>query len=233
MKKENITKFYLNYRLYIFPIVVALSCITLIGLIIYPQAVSLIKNNKVVDNFQVKAKFLESKAQTLESYDEVDLKQKVNFALNSYPADRDFANIVGLIQNLAAQSGFTIVSLTLGSSDAKLANQQSYLVKAEVLGPKILVSNLIKSIENSLRIMRVNSVELSSGKDPNTLDVVVEIAVIYSPIPNNFGTADSPLPEVTKKDQELLVKLSGSAQIPQLSTTPTQLPARGKANPFE
>ncbi len=205
----------------------------LIIFIIYPQVASLITNQKKVGDFQAKAKFLDAKVQALESFNQPDLSQKVNLALSSIPADKDFANALTLIQTLAGQSGFNIVSLTLGGAVEGKSAQPSYAVKLELLGPKSLVTNLISSFDNSSRIMRVNNIEVSSGKDPNTIDVALEIYVLYSPIPADFGSIDSPLPQITQKDQQLLTKLSSSIQLPQTAGSINQLTPRGKANPFE
>ncbi len=231
--KKNIAKFYSDYKLYIFPLIVTISCLILIIFVIYPQVVSLITNQKKVGDFQLKAKFLDSKAQALEGYNQPDLNQKVSLALSSVPADKDFANVLTLIQTLAAQSGFNIVSLALGGTVDNKPNQQSYSVKLELLGPKSLVANLISGFDNSSRIMRVNNIEVSSGKDSNTLDVALVVYVLYSPIPSNFGSIDSPLPEINQKDQQLLSKLSSSIQLPQAVESLNQLPPRGKVNPFE
>ena len=68
MKKEDLQKFYLTYRLYIFPVVVAFSCLVLIILVIYPETVKLIINQKTQEEVLNKHKFLEVKAQTLANF---------------------------------------------------------------------------------------------------------------------------------------------------------------------
>lgn len=234
MSKETVSKFYLTYRLYIFPAVVALSSLILIIFVIYPQINKLIVNQKVEGDLKIRSAFLETKVQALESYDEDDLSRKVNYALNVYPSERDFGNILGLVKGVTSRSGFSIVSANFGESSTKLSGSQSYVLKMEVLGSRSLLSLLLSNIEDSGRIMKVSSVETSSSRDLQTVNVILGVDILYAAIPGGFGTVDSPLPKFTQKDEELIAKLAASApQAPSLPVVSTKPGPRGKANPFE
>lgn len=234
MNKETVTKFYLTYRLYIFPAVVALSSLILIIFVIYPQVAKLIVNQKIEGDLKIRSAFLETKVQALESYDEDDLSHKVNYALNVYPSERDFGNILGLIEVVTARLGFSIVSANFGESSAKLSGSQSYVLKMEVVGSRSLLPLLLSNIEDSGRIMKVSSVETSSSRDPQAVNVILAVDVLYASIPGGFGTVDSPLPQFSSEDEELIAKLARSAsQAPSLPVVPTTLGPRGKVNPFE
>lgn len=232
MKKEALSRFYSTYRLFIFPAVIILSCLILIAFIIFPQASKLISNSKLEADLKSRHKILEAKAEVLESIDEQDLSSKVNTALSAYPSERDFASVVGLLQNLTQLSGFTISSLSLSqSTGSKYGNSQSYSVKLEVLGPESLFPNFISSIESSPRIMRLSSMDISSTRSTGILNLVLAIEVLYASLPATFGTVDSPLPKLTSKDEELIVKLAGISAISSPETV--TLSPRGKSNPFE
>ncbi len=231
MKKETINKFYLRYRLYIFPAIVALSSLFLIIFAIYPQTAKLIENQKVAGDLTNKSKFLETKVVALESYNGEDLSQKVGMALDAFPADKDYGNILGLLQGLAAQSGFTISSIALGNTSGKLGNASNFEIKLEIKGPRNLFQIFLMNLENSPRIMRVSSIDISSAQASEALDAAVVIEVLYSPSPQSFGTVDSPLPTLSQKDEEILVALSRTTLTASFSAVqPSQ---RGKANPFE
>lgn len=235
MKKEEILKFYLNYRLYIFPGIVTLSSLILIVFVIFPQTSKLLSNQSAKQEILNKSKFLEAKAETLESYDERDLNIKVNYAITSYPTEKDFANVVGVLQNLTAQTGFSISSLNLGSSSNSKVGQ-SYSIRLDAVGPLSLLPILLNKIESSPRLMRISSVETISARDPNSVTVDLGIDVLYSAPPSEFGSVDSPLPELSKQDENILAQLaSTNTQIPtsQLEQAPSQLGPRGKANPFQ
>ncbi len=233
MDKETILNLYQKYRLYIFPAVVALSSLILITFVIYPQIIKLITNQKDEGEIINKSKFLEVKAQTLESYDLTDLNRKVSFALNSYPSEKDYVSTLGLLQNIVSQSGFSTTSISLGSNSSKSGNAQSYDIKLDVVGPSTLLSSLLSNIESSSRLMRVNNVDITTGKDPNGASMSLNVGILYSSVPTASGSIDSPLPELSQKDEGIIAKLAQEAVLVNPQQTTTQLGPRGRANPFE
>lgn len=235
MKKGEILKFYQNYRLYLFPAIVVLSSLILIIFVIYPQTAKLITNRKVEREMAAKSKFLEAKAQTLDNLDSTDLDRKVNFALGFLPTDKDFISALGLLQSLSSQSGFNAISISLGSSSSKDVNVQSYSLKLDILGPIKLLPILLGNIESSPRLMRVSSVDTTPGKDPQGAIVFLNVDVLYSSVPEGFGSIDSPLPELSKEDDEVIAKLAkvGTAVAVAQPQITVQLGPRGRANPFE
>jgi len=231
VKKQEILKSYQTYKLYIFPIVVAISCLILIIFVIYPQTVKLISDQQVAAETESKSTLLEVKAQELEEYDTLDLNQKVDIALGAYPTDKDFISAMGILQNIIAKSGFNVVSISLGSSLAPTSTQ-SYNLKVEILGIQTLLPILLSNIENSPRLMKVNSIQASQGGSQGTA-ISLNIDVLYAAAPEGFGSIDSPLPQLSEKDEEIITKLARSST----PISPTQispiLGPRGKANPFE
>lgn len=218
--------------MYIFPIIIILSCFILIFFIIFPQIKELISNVRLEKQLKSRQGLLEAKAQVLENLNEQDLSVKVGSVLTSYPAEKDFATVIGLIQQLAAQSGFSLTTLSLGSASAKYGDSQSYGVKVETVGPKNLLANFINSVEDTPRIMRVATLEVATTRDANIVNVALEIQILFGSLPQTFGTVDSPLPQLTAKDEELIAKLT--AQTPVAAPAqPVTLSPRGKANPFE
>jgi len=230
MKKEAIVKFYQTYKLSIFPAVVALSSLVLIIFVIYPQTVKLITNQKVEGEILGKAKVLEAKAQTLADYDPQDLKEKLDFALSAYPADKDLPYTIGLLQQITAQSGFNVVAMNLGTAPIK-SEGQGYSLKLEILGPHHLLPSLLSKIENSARLMRVSSLDVATGREVQGATISLNIEVLYAAPPAEFGTVDSPLPQLSEKDEEVIAKLTRVGAIS--PPIPTQLGPRGKVNPFE
>ena len=230
MKKENLLKFYQTYRLYLFPGVVALSSLLLIVFAILPQAVKLISNQKQEGELINKSKFLESKAQALESYDSDDLARKVEITLNAYPGSKDFEVAIGLLQQLAAQSGFKIASIVLGNTSKTSGGSESYELKMEMIGVKSGLPVLLNNLESSPRLIRVQNIE-ASFNNLQALNVSLVVEVLYAGLPQSFGSSDSPLPEFNQVDEDLIAKLARvGGVIPQSSFISTP---RGKANPFE
>ncbi len=232
MKKDDILKLYQNYRLYIFPAVVIISSFILIIFVIYPQLIKLINNQKISTENINQLKFLETKGQNLENYDSVDLNQKVGYVLSSYPTEKDFVSGIGLLQNLVSQSGFSIISMSLGSGSSN-TKAQSYALKLDLSGPTTLIPILFSNIESSPRLMRINNVETIIGKNTSAATISLDIEVLYSSAPTSFGNIDSPIPELSQTDEDVLAKLAkNNTSVSSQQITP-QLGPRGKVNPFE
>ena len=239
MRKEDLLKFYLNYRLFIFPAVVAFSSVILIVFVIVPQTIKLLGNQSEEVKIIKKSDFLEAKAKTLENYDSLDLTAKLNSALNSFPSDKDFASAIGLIQNLTQQYGFTIASLSLGTGSlVKNTGIQSYGINLSVIGPVNLLQKLLNDIEGSSRLMRISGVESTAGKDSSLVNILLNIDVLYSDATGDIKSLDAPLPELSEQDQAVLTKLVSAAppsalQPTQTESSSTSTTLRGKTNPFE
>lgn len=232
MKKDDLLKLYFKYRFHIFPAIVALSSLFLIVFAIYPQTMKLINNQKTIGDLVNRSKLLETKVIALESYNGEDLSQKAKYALASLPMDKDFLNILGVLQRLVTQSGFTITSISLGTTSGKVDSVSSFPVKLQVTGARVLFQSLLDNLENSPRLVRVGSIEALSGQAAQSVSVMLEIEVLYSQLSQNQGSIDTPVPELSQKDQEIIIALMKSAEtIP----SPDYIPSapKGKANPFE
>ena len=232
MNKVTILKFYSSYKLFIFPTVVALSCLILIVLVILPQTIKLITNQRVGSDLLVRSQNLEVKAQTLESLNSDDLSQNLGYALAIYPSFKDFGNVVGLIQETTSKVGFSIISLSLAGTGSK-TDAQSFNVSLQLSGSKALLPSLLANFENGPRLMRVGNLEVSS-QSGGGIQVSLGLDVLYSPAPADFGTVDSPLPTLSEKNQDLLVRLAKlSAPSVSRGGVPFVSAPRGKTNPFE
>lgn len=228
--------FYQNYRLYIFPSLIALSSLMLIIFVIYPQTIKLITNQKTGEEIANKSKLLEVKAQALESYDPEDLQLKVDFVLGSYPTEKDFVFALGLLQDLTAKSGFDTISMSLGGSIQTGASNQSFSIKLDVLGSAESLPKLLNNIENSPRLMRVSSMETNAGKSLKDLTITLSVDVLYASAPTSLGSADSPISELSNEEEKVVAKLiarGGISAGTELSKLTPQLGPRGKENPFE
>ncbi|MDO8573987.1 MAG: type 4a pilus biogenesis protein PilO [Candidatus Daviesbacteria bacterium] len=229
MKKE-IIKFYSDYKLYIFPAIVALSSLFLIIFAIYPQTVKLIEGQKTASDLINRSKFLDIKVVALESYDGTDLANKVGFVLNALPAEKDYGNILTLLSQLVSQSGFSIASINVGNSSGKVGNLDTFEVKLDIIGVQALLQTLLSNIESSPRLIRVKSIDVSSNQGKGNIAVSLALQVLYAALPQNFGAPDSPLPQLSQSDESLISTLEKSSAGTQITSGSSP---RGKSNPFE
>lgn len=225
MNKDTVNKFYQKYKLLIFPSVVALSCLILIIFVLIPQIGVFLKNSRSQQEFSARSEFLDTKVAALEGLNEPELLDKVGYVLTSLPREKDFAETIALLQKITGNHGYVIASLTFGAGGG-----QSFGVRMEVVGPEALLGSLLSSIEGSSRLLRVASMEISSGKEADIVSVNLALEALFAPMPASLGSIDTPLPEISAGEEELLSKLSSTAQ-PQFQPTPsTQI---GKSDPFE
>lgn len=227
MKKGNLVLIYQKYRMIIFPVVIVLSCLILIVFVMIPQLGKLLKNSKTETDFKTKSESLNTKAEALENLDEKDLQKKLKDVVTSFPQEKDFITLITLLQKITTESGFNMTSLSFGGGSSK---DTGYGITIEVTGPKSILARLLNSIETSLRLMRVERIEISSGKAGDVISANLAISALFSPLPGNLGSIDSPLPEISSGEEELLARLSRVQEMP---LTTVDLSATGKSNPFE
>lgn len=232
MKKDSLKKIYITYRLVVFPVVTAFSCLILIIFVIYPQASSLIGNYQTEEKFQDDFRNIKAKAQILESLDKTDLNRKLELALNVYPTDYDYADVIGVLQGVIGKLGFDLVSLQVGGTAKQAKDSSAYQIKVEITGPKVMLQDLIKNIESYPRIMKVNGINVSSTGGSDDVSVNLDIMVYYQPLPKTAGNEDSSLPAISEEEEAILTALARSQPATAQVTRDTQVPT-GKINPFE
>lgn len=235
MKTGDLLAFYLKYKMILFPSVVVLSCLILVIFVIVPQLMSLLAGRQIQGELTSKREFLEVKARDLQVVNEEDLKAKVNTVLAAFPADKDYANVMIGLQNVAGKWGFKIDSFALSGQDVKVKSSQGYLINLEVSGARALLPSLLNDIENMSRVMRIGALQISGGPDPAGANVSLGIIAFYAPAPSSYGSFDSPLPELSQKDEEIITKLTSIAPVQQDDTGVLEevvIPT-GKDNPFE
>lgn len=241
MTKIEILKFYQTYKFFLFPSIVVISALILLVFVIYPQTIKLLTNQKSASDITKKVAFLENKVQAMEGYNPEDLKIKVDSALSSYPVDKDLAIIIGLMQDITAKSGFNISSLSLGSGGKKDGNAQSYIIKLETIGLITSLPGFLKNLESSTRLLRISSIDVSIGKD-QAVNLGLIIEALYASAPEDFGSIDSPIPELSQEEQVTLTKLARAAPVSIQTSVPSQtsIPTEpvitgpvGRDNPFE
>ncbi|GEM_PF-2041235 len=244
MTKEDLIKFYSIHKAQIFPVIVALSSLFLIIFVIYPQTARLISNQNALGDLNRRSEFLETKVVALESYDEGELSNRVGLILTTLPTDKDFGNVLGLLQQLTVQSGFSANSISFSNSASKIAKLRNFEVKLDIRGSKASLQTLLDNLENSPRLVRINSIDALSRGDTETIESILGVDALYSELPKDFGGIDSPLPELSEKDNELISKLEQlkqaafeqggqTALVPSTSSSSAVESPRGKSNPFE
>lgn len=234
MKKEILVNFYVKYKLFIFPILVALSSLFLIIFVIYPQISAYLAGHTSLSEEIAKSQALEVKAKELSDLDEANLKDNLHVLIAALPDDKDYVSLIGTIQGLISKDGFSLVSLVFGSGGDSSA-KQSYNIKLELVGSKSNLDRLLSDMEHAPRVMKIGTFEINSPKNSSDLvNINLSLNVYYAPIPQALGSVEEPLPKLSDSEQEVITSLSQIAASSQLQATPSAaLGPRGKENPFE
>lgn len=232
MNLELVKSFYKQYRSPIFMISTGIASLVLIGVLIIPQIIILIDNNKAYQDITTKSKFLEVKATDLQKINQEELKNKLDASFIALPADKDLNNTIGIMQSIVASSGFGLQSLSFSSTTEE---KQSFGVKLEVTGPKDSLNKLLTGLESSYRPLRVRTLDMISPKSGNIISGTIGVDVFFAPIPDSIAAVDAPTPELNSKDEELIgslvIQAAESGFVPETEQAVLQVP--GKSNPFE
>lgn len=222
--------FYAKNKIIAYPLMVGVAALVIIIFVIIPQLGGLLSTQDTINKSTERLKILEVKAEDLKEADEGSINKKLQTAIVALPEDKDFTTVISLMRILVAESSMELTSLQLGQLQGGISNLNGFSVKLEVKGPIQTFSNLLKTIENSSRVMRISGIEVSVVGG-NTASATVSINIFYSPFPNDLGNIEVSLPKLNQEEENLLANIAKS-QIASLSATPVFLP-RGKVNPFE
>lgn len=236
MDKEVLLTIYHKYKIIIYPVVAALAGLVLIYLVIYPELSQMLAQKKVYDETNRETLILEVKAQDLQNIDDGEMQKRINVATTFLPPDKDYTSVISVLQNVVASNGFSLVSLQIGQVPASPTNLNSFNIKIESSGSKVLLTKLLNDLESAPRVMKLSNIELVPQRDRDLVDVTISVDVYFAPVPNILGAVDAPLARLSDQDEELLAKLIrnvAAAGITQTTSSPTSLPPRGKSNPFE
>lgn len=231
MNKETIIGVYSKYKFFLFPTIIVLVTVLLGFFVIFPQIGNLTSSQDKISEINKKTLVLNEKVKKLERIDENELKDKLAVVLKTLPQESDFANTLGIIQNLAAQYQFIIVNFQTSRGDDKSLKLATYGVSLDLLGPKDLVEGFINSINTNFRLMKTGRLELNFPQGRDDATVLLNVEVFYSVLPTTIGAVDTPISELTNQDEELLQKLSSSQPTIIEEFFPTG--PIGKPNPFE
>lgn len=232
--KEDLKKFYVKYRILIFPALVGLSSLILIITVIFPQVRVLISNYQTLNQIKAQEDSLNVKAAQLSNIDQNKLSQNLSLSLSALPADPSLADAVARIQEVVFSSGFNLISVNISYGNTKMV-PPGFTIIAAIEGPGAILGNLLVNIESSPRVMKVSSVELNRIRNSDAVSVALSVDAYYQEIPQSLGKIDDPLPTLLQEETEILNNLAQNqfSLASQATSVDLSLVQKGKANPFE
>lgn len=227
-KLRGAKELYDQYKIFIYPVLVGLASLFLILFLILPQIRGFFSGRENLQQVKENLKILTAKAEDLAAINEDTLKQKLGVALTALPLEKDFAQVLGVLQDVAQVSGVSLTSIQVGQAQA--SSESGFAVKVEVVGSKFTLATFLRDVENASRVMKVQGVELAFSRTREGADASILVDVFYAPTPQALGAVTESLPQITTEDEAIISSLS-RAPVSTFSAT-SSLP-RGKANPFD
>lgn len=221
----NYKSLFLQYKVFIYPLVVGIASLIIIIFVITPQLLGFLTGRDELKQKKDRINILAVKAKELENFDQQEYTNELLNAFYYLPSSKDFGNIIGVFRELTASAGMSLTSLHPSTG----SQTDAYTVRAEVVGPATSLGDLIEKIESSPRVMKLESVDTSTSTS-GLLNATLTVFVYYAPPPQSLGSVDSPLPVLTEANLALLRSLSLPAG--QSSGETIVIPS-GKSNPFE
>jgi Tfp pilus assembly protein PilO len=235
MKIEDIVGIYQRYKIVIFPVLVGVLSVVIGYTIIYHQISLYISGNDEISRLKDRITRLTTKAQTLSSLDTSNLQTELDTSLTALPADKDLANLIGLIQSQAAVNNVILVTASVGQTggDPK-AKFNPFILTLEVGGSTVNFRNFVNSLEKTPRVMRVATLNVSPSIASSAASATTAVELYYAPTPSEVGAIDAPVPTISQSEQDILDNLSSeSTVVPTVGGAPVDSVPQGKANPFQ
>lgn len=219
-----------QYKIVIYPVLVGLASLFLIIFLILPQISGFFSGQSNLEVAKNRLEILTAKAEGLEAIDNDQLQKQVALAVTALPSGKDLARVIGVMQGVAKASGLALLSVQIGQTTSSAASG-GFSVKVEVSGSEFALSNFLRNVESSSRVMKVGAMDLAFSKVQNNIDAAVTVEVFYSPTPQALGAVTDSLPQITPEDEKIIISLS-RAPVSTYSASPANI-LIGKSNPFE
>ncbi|OGE30606.1 hypothetical protein A2631_03555 [Candidatus Daviesbacteria bacterium RIFCSPHIGHO2_01_FULL_44_29] len=227
----EIKRFVNQYQLYIWPFFGLVLVILLCFFVMVPQIKALLKAREVFVDISQKAVILEQKADDLQLIDEQEVKNDLQIALSSLPAQKELISAVSQVQLLTATSNLDLKDVSFGSVSS---NQEAdgFVIKASVEGTIESFKNFIALLKVAPLTMSLEGIELSKTKTEGVFQTVFALKSYYQNIPISLGDVSIPLALLSDSEKEQLKKIGDYYRNIPITTIDNAEGVKGKLDPF-
>lgn len=229
MLKELLkNKYFVRYQILILPILSFFITAGLIFFVIIPQVGEFLSVRQGLQEANLKKEFLIQKAEVLENTNTNTFKDNIQTSLVALPEDRDIPQAIGQLLFLLNSNRLQLDDVKFSNSAGDDGKSKSFQVTFDVTGSYSSVQSFLSGIKTTPRLMKINSIQVSSAN--NKVQATLGVEVYYQPLPSIIGSVDQKLPQLTGKDLEVLAKYQAFVTQP-INTSVGG--AKGKSDPFE
>lgn len=168
---------------------------------------------------QNKLSVVRQKDSSLSNFDSTLYKNVLIHLGEILPESRDYVSFFTTFDNLEQRTGVRIaktdIQLGLLSTQSgrlvKQANSPAYVIPItlEVVGDTQTIPAFFSGLQNlEGRLITINSIQWSSKSNrPDEIHADIGGYAYYYPLPGSLGKVDSPLPKLSKKQEEIITKI--------------------------
>ena len=229
---------YVKYQAYVLPSLVVLISLNLVSLVIIPQVIQAINNQKEIIGQQQKLTALNTKIQSLSVLDTKVYTDNLNVALIALPKEKDIPATMTQVLYLINSSSLQLTGISfsgLGSNpDTPLPKNTvpSFNIKLSLVGSLTNVKNFIQKVNDSPRLMKLSSLDLATaGVDKYQANLAVD--AYFQALPNLTANIEKPLPTIQSADLEQLNKIRSFAAAGPIAPSSINTGPKGKPDPFQ
>jgi len=170
-------------KLFVAPVLVLLGFIISLNLIILPKFSDLSDLNDSIDEVNSQISLTDQKINYLASVDQDQIQNDVNYLDSAVVQEKNSYVLIGVIRNVADQYGFNITTFSISSLDLKSESKTLKVSDKDVatrlplsltlVGPDSMRVAMITALENTLPILFIDNLEVSSVNEVSTLDMTI------------------------------------------------------------
>lgn len=231
LKQIKESQIYQKYQFLIVPVIAAIVCILLLVFILLPQISNSFTTSKNLEAAQNKYNELNKKIKTLEEVDITSYKEGITTALTAVPSDKDIPGSINQLLFMINNSELKMINIVISTTGTPIKALNSFNVKLDVEGDLAQIKDFITQIKKAPRIIELNGVELSTGKD-NKAQASLSLLVFYQEISNNLEDVEKEVTPLNNNDKQTLSTISENSKNISSDLTPILNGPRGKDDPF-
>jgi|SRR3989344_4766074 len=221
-----------KYKIIILPIISIAISLFLLIFIVFEQVSSSIKRQEEITDTKTKVSDLTQKNNDLEKIDDTSFKDYLTTSLIAIPEEKDIAGAIGQLLFILRSHNLNLDNI--GFSNASPENGlESFQISLEIQGDMSDMKALINDFKSTPRIIKLNSIELTSTRNSQTAHADIMLTAYFSKLPVNIGSVDEVLKQPTAEELKLIATIKENIQKIPLSNTQDATGSKGKADPFQ
>lgn len=211
-----------RYRFVLLPLAACLIIVVTTIVFASPKLKTIAEIKQRLPEEKEKLSRLTKKAAQLESLDERELEKKVTMSEKALPSKKTVSGILSVFSSLAEETDVFFVDFEVSPGKFLPGEFEVVLFEATFKGPREEVKTLLEKMRQVLPVVKVVGFEIKGE------EATLSVESYFSPLPESLGKIDTPLPEISQKEEKIYQKIA------QFKIIEKELPSvpGGKENPF-